>query len=116
MRVKRGFAGRRRRRKTLKQAEGFRGRKSKAAKLAKRALQKALKHSYKHRRAKKRDFRMLWISRINAAARENGMSYSVLVRGLKRAGVELDRKILAQIAYDRPEVFKRIADKAREAR
>ena len=115
MRVKRGFAGRRRHKRLMKLAEGFSGRKKNCYKLAKRTLQKALKHAYKHRRAKKRDFRTLWISRINAGANENGLSYSKLVRGLKLAQIDLDRKVLAEVAYHNPQDFKLLVDQARTA-
>ena len=95
MRVKRGFASRRRHKRRLKLAEGFRGRRSDCFKLAKRSVEKALQHSYRDRRAKKRDFRGLWIIRINAAARINGVSYSKLMLGLSKANIGLDRKVLA---------------------
>ncbi|MBX7138756.1 MAG: 50S ribosomal protein L20 [Oligoflexia bacterium] len=113
MRVKRGFAGRRRRRKLLKISEGYRGRKGNAYKLAKRAVQKALQYAYKHRRTKKREFRALWITRVNAAARMSGLSYSRLVRGMKLAGIELDRKVLAELAVNHPEQFSAVAEKAK---
>jgi len=115
MRVKRGFAGRRRHKRLLKQAEGFSGRKSKCYKLAKRTLQKALKHAYRHRRAKKRDFRTLWITRINAGANQNGLSYSKLVRGLKLANIDLDRKVLAELAYHNPQDFGLVVEQAKTA-
>ena len=115
MRVKRGFAGRRRHKRRLKLAEGFRGRRNGCFKLAKRAVEKALQFSYRDRRAKKRDFRGLWIIRINAAARINGLSYSKLVQGLSRANIELDRKVLAEIAFSDPASFTVVAEKAKAA-
>ena len=115
MRVKRGFASRRRHKRRLKLAEGFRGRRKNCFKLAKRAVEKALQFSYRDRRAKKRDFRGLWIVRINAAARLNGLSYSKLINGLAKANVELDRKVLAELAFHDPASFAVIAEKAKAA-
>jgi large subunit ribosomal protein L20 len=99
----------------LKLAEGFRGRRKSCFKLAKRAVEKALQFSYRDRRAKKRDFRGLWIVRINAAARLNGMSYSRFICGLTKANIELDRKVLAEIAFHDPASFAVIAEKAKAA-
>jgi large subunit ribosomal protein L20 len=113
MRVKRGTASRRRHKRRLKLAEGFRGRRSDCFKLAKRAVEKALQFSYRDRRAKKRDFRGLWILRINAAARISGISYSKLVKGLSDANIQLDRKVLAEIAFTDPASFAVIAEKAK---
>jgi large subunit ribosomal protein L20 len=115
MRVKRGCASRRRHKRRLKLAEGFRGRRSDCFKLAKRSVEKALQYAYRDRRAKKRDFRGLWIVRINAAARMNGLSYSALIRGLSNAKVELDRKVLAELAYADPASFAVVAEKAKAA-
>jgi large subunit ribosomal protein L20 len=115
MRVKRGFAGRRRHKRRLKLAEGFRGRRKDCFKLAKRAVEKALQFSYRDRRAKKRDFRGLWIVRINAAARINGLSYSRFIQGLSKANIALDRKVLAEIAYSDPASFAVVAEKAKAA-
>ena len=115
MRVKRGFARRRKRARLLKQTEGFRGRKGNCYKLAKRGLQKALKYAYRDRKVKKRSYRALWIVRINAASRECGLTYGKLISGLKRAKVELDRKALADLAFNNPTSFKAIAEKARAA-
>ena len=115
MRVKRGFAGRRRHKRRLKLAEGFRGRRKDCFKLAKRAVEKALQFSYRDRRAKKRDFRGLWIVRINAAARINGLSYSRFIQGLSKANISLDRKVLAEIAYSDPASFAVVAEKAKAA-
>lgn len=115
MRVKRGFAGHRRHKRRLKLAEGFRGRRKNCFKLAKRAVEKALQFSYRDRRVKKRDFRGLWIIRINAAARINGLSYSKFIRGLKLAQIDLDRKVLAELAYADPAAFAVVAERARAA-
>jgi large subunit ribosomal protein L20 len=115
MRVKGGFASRRRHKRRLKLAEGFRGRRSDCFKLAKRSVEKALQYAYRDRRAKKRDFRGLWIVRINAAARMSGLSYSALIRGLNKAQVELDRKVLAELAYTDPASFAVVAEKAKAA-
>ncbi len=115
MRVKRGTAGHRRHKRRLKLAEGYRGRRSDCFKLAKRAVEKALQFSYRDRRAKKRDFRGLWIMRINAAARLNGLSYSKLIKGLSDANIQLDRKVLAEIAFSDPASFAVVAEKAKAA-
>lgn len=115
MRVKRGFASRRRHKRRLKLAEGFRGRRNGSFKLAKLAVEKALQFSYRDRRAKKRDFRGLWIIRINAAARVNGLTYSKLVLGLSKANISLDRKVLAEIAFADPASFAVVAEKAKAA-
>jgi large subunit ribosomal protein L20 len=115
MRVKRGFASRRRHKRRLKLAEGFRGRRKDCFKLAKRAVEKALQFSYRDRRAKKRDFRGLWIVRINAAARLNGLSYSRFIKGLSNANIELDRKVLAEMAYSDPASFAVVAERAKAA-
>lgn len=115
MRVKRGFVRRKSRGRILKRAEGFRGRRKSNFKLAERSVQKALKYAYRDRRAKKRDFRGIWIIRINAAARINGLSYSRLIRGLKAAKIELDRKSLAELAVNHPAAFAAVASKAQAA-
>lgn len=112
MRVKRGFKARRRRKKVLKLAKGFRGGRSKLFRTAADAVDKALMYAYRDRRQRKRDFRRLWITRINAAARMNAISYSKFINGLKRAGVELDRKVLADLAISDPPGFTRLADLA----
>ena len=112
MRVKRGFKARRRRKKVLKLAKGFRGGRSKLFRTASDAVDKALMYSYRDRRARKRDFRRLWITRINAAARMNNLSYSRMMNGLKKAGVELDRKVLADLAISDPVGFSQIASLA----
>ncbi len=105
MRVKKGFKARRRRNRVLKLAKGFRGRRKNCYKRANQAVERALNYSTRDRRQKRRDFRALWIVRINAAARQNGTSYSKLVSGLKKAGVALDRKILADLALALPGDF-----------
>ncbi len=112
MRVKRGFKARKRRKKILKLAKGFRGGRSKLIRTASDAVDKALMYSYRDRRARKRDFRRLWITRINAAARMNDLSYSRLMNGLKKAGIDLDRKVLADLAISDPAGFSQIASLA----
>jgi len=114
MRVKRGFKARKRRKKVLKLAKGFRGGRSKLFRTAADAVDKALMYAYRDRRVRKRDFRKLWISRINAAARMNNLSYSKFIHGLKLAGVELDRKVLAELAISDPSGFSQIASLASE--
>ena len=114
-RVKRSVHARKKRRATLERTKGYRGQASKSYKRAKEALLKADSYAYRDRRNKKRDFRRLWIVRINAAARQEGMSYSQFMHGLKEAGIELDRKVLADMAVRDPEMFRRFAEKAREA-
>jgi len=109
MRIKRGFKARRRRKKVLKLAKGFRGGHSKLFRTAADAVDKALMYAYRDRRVRKRDFRRLWIVRINAAARMNDLSYSKFMGGLKKAGIELDRKVLADLAVSDPAGFTQIA-------
>lgn len=98
MRVKRGFVSRQRHKKILKLAKGFRGTRSKLFKVANQAVMKSLKYAYRDRRNKKRDLRRLWIARINAAARQHGMSYSKFINGVQKAGINLNRKFLADLA------------------
>lgn len=112
MRVKRGFKARRRRNRVLKLAKGFRGRRNGCYKRAVEAVERSMMQSAKGRRVRRRDFRSLWIARINAAARMNGLSYSRLVAGLKKAGVVLDRKVLADLALSDPTAFAAVAKKA----
>ncbi len=114
-RVKRSVHARKKRRAALERTKGYRGQASKSYKRAKEALLKADSYAYRDRRNRKRDFRRLWIVRINAAARQEGMSYSQFMHGLKEAGIEVDRKVLADIAVRDPETFRRFAEKAREA-
>jgi large subunit ribosomal protein L20 len=114
VRVKRGKTAHKRRKKVLKNTKGFRwGRKSKF-RLAKEALQKALSYSYRDRRVKKREFRRLWQIRITAALKEFGLSYNKFIHGLKEKNIEIDRKILSQLAQKKPEVFKKIVEKIKE--
>jgi large subunit ribosomal protein L20 len=114
-RVTRAVHAKKKRRATLALTKGFRGEAHSNYKRAKEALMKADSYAYRDRRNRKRDFRRLWITRINAAARENGMSYSQFIHGISQAGIELDRKVLADIAVRDPETFRRFADAAREA-
>ncbi|MCC5863787.1 MAG: 50S ribosomal protein L20 [Wenzhouxiangella sp.] len=111
-RVKRGVVARRRHRKILNRAKGYYGARRKVYRVAKQAVIKAGQYSYRDRRQRKRDFRSLWITRINAAAREHGMSYSRFINGLKRAEVEIDRKVLADLAVHDKAAFKALAAKA----
>jgi large subunit ribosomal protein L20 len=112
MRVKRGFKARHRRQKVLKLARGFRGGRSKLFRTAAGTLDRALRYAYRDRKARKRDFRALWIIRINAAARMNDLSYSKFMHGLKQANVALDRKVLAELAISDPAGFAQIAQLA----
>ena len=112
-RVKRGFKARHRRNKVLKLAKGYRGARSKLFRSATEAVDRALNYAFRDRRVKKRDFRALWITRINAAARINGLSYSKLIHGLKTASVEIDRKVLADLAVSDPAGFSELATLAK---
>jgi large subunit ribosomal protein L20 len=112
MRVKRGFKARRRRKKVLKLAKGFRGSRGKLFRSAADAVDKALMYAYRDRRVRKRDFRRIWIARINAAARMNNLSYSKFIHGLKISDIELDRKVLAELAISDPSGFAQIANLA----
>ena len=112
-RVKRGFKARRRRNKVLKLAKGYRGARSKLFRSATEAVDRALNYAFRDRRVKKRDFRSLWIVRINAASRINGLSYSKFIFGLKKADVQIDRKVLADIAVTDPNGFAQIAAMAK---
>ena len=114
-RVKRSVHARKKRRATLERTKGFRGQAKSSYKRAKEALLKADTYAYRDRRNKKRDFRRLWIVRINAAARQEGMSYSQFMHGLKLAEIEVDRKVLADIAVRDADTFRRFAERAREA-
>ena len=114
-RVKRSVHARKKRRAVLELTRGFRGEANHNYRRAKEALLKADQYRYRDRRNRKRDFRRLWITRINAAARQQGMSYSQFMHGLQEAGVELDRKMLADIAVRDADTFRRFADRAREA-
>lgn len=110
MRVKRGFKARHRRKKVLKLAKGFRGGRSKLFRTAADAVDKALMYAFRDRRVRKRDFRRLWITRINAAARMNDLSYNKFIHGLKMADIGLDRKVLAELAVSDPAGFTKIAE------
>ena len=114
-RVKRGVTARARHKKVLGEAKGYYGARSKVFKVAKQAVIKAGQYAYRDRRQRKRQFRSLWIARINAAARAHGLSYSRLIHGLSRAEIEIDRKVLADIAVYDPEAFAAIATAAKEA-
>lgn len=112
-RVKRGFKARHRRNRILKLAKGYRGARSKLFRSATEAVDRGLNYAFRDRRVRKRDFRALWIARINAAARENGLSYSRLIHGLKLAEVGLDRKIMAELAVTDPAAFTTVVDTAK---
>ena len=114
-RVKRGVTARARHKKVLKQAKGYRGRRKNVFRVAKQAVIKAGQYAYRDRRQRKRQFRALWITRINAAARLHGLSYSRLINGLNRAEIDVDRKVLADIAVQDPEAFGAIAEAAKAA-
>ena len=114
-RVKRGVVAGKRHKKVLDKAKGYYGARSKVYRVAKQAVIKAGQYAYRDRRARKRDFRALWITRINAAARMHGLSYSRLISGLRQAEVDLDRKVLADIAVHDPDAFAAIAEQAKAA-
>jgi large subunit ribosomal protein L20 len=112
-RVKRGVTARARHKKVLALAKGFRGRRGNVFRIAKQAVMKAGQYAYRDRRAKKRVFRQLWIARINAAARSNGLTYSQFANGIRKAGIDIDRKVLADIAYHDPEAFTGIVNQVK---
>ena len=114
-RVKRGVTARARHKKIIKMAKGYRGRSSTCYRVAIERVEKALQYAYRDRRNKKREFRALWIQRINAAVREYGLTYSRFINGLLKSNVEVDRKILADLAVHQPEAFKALVDKAQGA-
>ena len=114
-RVKRGVTSHAKHKKVLKQVKGQYGRRKNTIRVAKQALEKAMQYAYRDRRNKKRDFKSLWIQRINAGVRAEGMTYSKFINGLNKSGIKIDRKILAEIAYDSPEAFKTIVQKAQSA-
>jgi large subunit ribosomal protein L20 len=114
-RVKRSVHARKKRRKVLEQAKGYWGLKSRSYRYAKEQVEHSLVYAYRDRKARKRTFRRLWIMRINAAARANGMSYNQLVAGCRKAGIELDRKVLADLAVSDPAAFAAIANRAKAA-
>ncbi len=114
-RVKRGTTTHARHKKVLKQSKGFVGRSSTNYRIALERLEKSLQYAYRDRRVKKREFRALWIQRINAAVREHGMTYSRFINGLKLSGIEMDRKVLSAIAYDDPASFAEVVKKVQAA-
>jgi large subunit ribosomal protein L20 len=114
-RVKRGVTTHARHRKIIKLAKGYRGRSSTNFRIAIEKVEKALRYAYRDRRVRKRNFRALWIQRINAGARQNGLTYSRFMNGLKKAGIELDRKVLSDIAIREPAAFKTLVDQAAQA-
>jgi large subunit ribosomal protein L20 len=115
-RVKRSVGARKKRRAVLERAKGYRGEKHSSYKRAKEQVMRSEAYAYRDRRNRKRDFRSLWIVRINAAARREGMSYSTLMAGLRESGLEINRKMLADLAVRDPETFRRFAQRAKEAR
>ena len=114
-RVKRGVTSRAKHKKVLKSVKGQWGRRKNTIRVARQAMEKAMQYAYRDRRTKKRDFRSLWIQRINAGVRAEGLTYSKFINGLNKSGIKLDRKILAEIAYNNPEAFKNIVKKAQTA-
>ena len=114
-RVKRGVTSHAKHKKVLKAVKGQWGRRKNTIRVARQAMEKAMQYAYRDRRNKKRDFRSLWIQRINAGVRSEGITYSKFINGLSKSGIKLDRKILAEIAYDNPEAFKAIVKKAQAA-
>ena len=114
-RVKRGKTGHTKHKKVLKAVKGQWGRRKNTIRIARQAMEKAMQYAYRDRRNKKRDFKSLWIQRINAGVRAEGLTYSKFINGLNKSGIKLDRKILAEIAYDNPEAFKTIVKKAQSA-
>ena len=114
-RVKRGVTAKARHKKVLKEAKGYYGARSRTYKVAKQAVDKAGQYAYRDRRQRKRQFRQLWIVRINAAARDNGLSYSRMIAGLSKASIELDRKVLADLAVNDKAAFSALAEQAKQA-
>jgi len=114
-RVKRGVTARQRKKKILKLAKGYRGGRSKVFKEALVSVYKALSYAYRDRKVKKREFRKLWITRINAAVRQYDLSYSKFINGLKKANIELDRKVLADMCVNDPEAFKKLVDQVKQS-
>ncbi len=115
-RIKRGVQARARHKKIIKQAKGYRGRSKNVFRIAIEKVEKGLQYAYRDRRTKKRNFRGLWIQRINAGVRENGMSYSQFINGIKKADIDIDRKILSDLAKNNPTTFKFIVDKIRQTK
>ena len=114
-RVKRGVTSHAKHKKVLKAVKGQWGRRKNTIRIARQSMEKAMQYAYRDRRNKKRDFKSLWIQRINAGVRSEGITYSKFINGLNKSGIKLDRKILAEIAYDNPEAFKTIVKKAQAA-
>ena len=114
-RVKRGVTSRAKHKKVLKAVKGQWGRRKNTIRVARQAMEKAMQYAYRDRRNKKREFKSLWIQRINAGVRAEGLTYSKFINGLNKSGIKIDRKILAEIAYDNPEAFKSIVKKAQAA-
>ena len=114
-RVKRGVTSKAKHKKVLKAVKGQWGRRKNTIRVARQAMEKAMQYSYRDRRNKKRDFKSLWIQRINAGVRLEGLTYSKFINGLSKSGIKLDRKILAEIAYENPQAFKTIVKKAQAA-
>ncbi|MBC8304171.1 MAG: 50S ribosomal protein L20 [Pelagibacterales bacterium] len=114
-RVKRGVTSHAKHKKVLKAVKGQWGRRKNTIRIARQAMEKAMQYAYRDRRNKKREFKSLWIQRINAGVRSEGLTYSKFINGLSKSGIKLDRKILAEIAYDNPEAFKTIVKKAQSA-
>ena len=114
-RVKRGVTSHAKHKKVLKAVKGQWGRRKNTIRIARQAMEKAMQYAYRDRRVKKRDFRSLWIQRINAGVRAEGLTYSKFINGLNKSGIKLDRKVLAEIAYHNPEAFKTIVKKAQAA-
>ena len=114
-RVKRGVTSHAKHKKVLKAVKGYWGRRKNTIRVAKQAMEKAMQYAYRDRKTKKRDFRSLWIQRINAGVRAEGMTYSKFINGVSKSGVKLDRKVLADLAYDHPDAFKIIVKKVQSA-
>ena len=114
-RVKRGVTSRAKHKKVLKAVKGLWGRRKNTIRVARQAMEKSMQYAYRDRRNKKREFKSLWIQRINAGVRAEGLTYARFIHGLNKSGIKLDRKILAEIAYDNPEAFKTIVKKAQSA-
>jgi len=114
-RVKRGVTAHAKHKKVLKAAKGFYGRRKNTIRIAKQAVEKSLQYAYRDRKVRKRNFRALWVQRINAAVREHGLTYARFIDGLNKAGIEIDRKVLSDLAAREPEAFKTLVDKAQAA-
>jgi|TARA_B100000131_G_scaffold271541_1_gene271924 large subunit ribosomal protein L20 len=114
-RVKRGVTSKAKHNKVLKKVKGQWGRRKNTIRIARQAMEKAMQYAYRDRRNKKREFKSLWIQRINAGVRSEGLTYSKFINGLSKSGIKIDRKILAEIAYDNPQAFKTIVKKAQAA-